>query len=107
MIEFYPLKRVTEKYADEIHSAVLRAVDSGWYLLGNEVKAFEREYADYIGTRNSVACANGLDALWLILRAYIELGVMEPGDEVLVPANTYIAYFILQIFIFNISLRYI
>ena len=91
MIEFYPLKRVTEKYADEIHSAVLRAVDSGWYLLGNEVKAFEREYADYIGTRNSVACANGLDALWLILRAYIELGVMEPGDEVLVPANTYIA----------------
>ena len=88
MIEFYPLKRVTEKYADEIHSAVLRAVDSGWYLLGNEVKAFEREYADYIGTRNCVACANGLDALWLILRAYIELGVMEPGDEVLVPANT-------------------
>lgn len=91
MIEFLPLKKVTEKYSDEIHRAVLRAVDSGWYLLGDEVKAFEREYADYIGTRNCVACANGLDALWLILRAYIEMGVMKPGDEVLVPANTYIA----------------
>lgn len=91
MIEFLPLKKVTEKYSDEIHLAVLDAVDSGWYLLGNEVSAFESEYADYIGTRNCVACANGLDALWLILRAYMEMGVMEPGDEVLVPANTYIA----------------
>lgn len=91
MIEFYPLKRVTEKYADEIHSAVLNTVDSGRYLLGCEVQAFEDEYAEYIGTRNCVACASGLDALWLILRAYIEMGVMEPGDEVLVPANTYIA----------------
>ena len=91
MIEFLPLGKITEKYSDEIHRAVLRAVDSGWYLLGSEVSAFEREYADYIGTRNCVGCANGLDALWLILRAYMELGVMEPGDEVLVPANTYIA----------------
>ena len=91
MIEFLPLKKVTEKYSDEIHRAVLRAVDSGWYLMGDEVETFEREYADYIGTRNCVACANGLDALWLILRAYIEMGVMKPGDEVLVPANTYIA----------------
>ena len=91
MIEFLPLKKVTERYSDEIHRAVLDAVDSGWYLLGNEVSAFEREYADYIGSRNCVACANGLDVLWLILHAYMEMGVMEPGDEVLVPANTYIA----------------
>lgn len=91
MIEFLPIKRVTEKYSDEIHRAVLDAVDSGWYLLGNEVSAFEREYAGYIGSRNCVACANGLDALWLILHAYMEMGAMEPGDEVLVPANTYIA----------------
>ena len=91
MIEFLPLKRITDRYSDEIHRAVLDAVDSGWYLLGNEVGAFEKEYAGYIGSRYCVACANGLDALWLILRAYIEMGVMEPGDEVLVPANTYIA----------------
>ena len=77
--------------ADFLHSWVLAAVDSGWYLLGDEVKAFESEYAEYIGSRNCIACANGLDALWLILRAYMEMGVMEPGDEVLVPANTYIA----------------
>ena len=91
MIEFLPLEKITEKYKDEIHRAVLDAVDSGRYLLGSQVDAFESEYADYIGTRNCVACANGLDALWLILRAYMEMGVMEPGDEVLVPANTYIA----------------
>ena len=91
MIEFLPLGKITEKYSDEIHAAVLRAVDSGRYLLGKEVSAFESDYADYIGVRNCVACANGLDALWLILRAYMEMGVMEPGDEVLVPANTYIA----------------
>ena len=91
MIEFLPLSKITEKYADEIHEAVLNTVDSGWYLLGSEVKAFEKEYAAYIDSHNCVACANGLDALWLILRAYMEMGVMEPGDEVLVPANTYIA----------------
>lgn len=91
MIDFLPLGKITGKYSDEIHNAVLGTVDSGWYLLGNEVKAFESEYAEYIGSRNCIACANGLDALWLILRAYMEMGVMEPGDEVLVPANTYIA----------------
>ncbi|MBO6077180.1 MAG: DegT/DnrJ/EryC1/StrS family aminotransferase [Bacteroidaceae bacterium] len=91
MIDFLPLGKITGKYSDEIHNAVLAAVDSGWYLLGDEVKAFESEYAEYIGSRNCIACANGLDALWLILRAYMEMGVMEPGDEVLVPANTYIA----------------
>lgn len=91
MIEFQPLKRITDRYSDEIRRAVLDTVDSGWYLLGNQVSTFEAEYADYTGSRNCVACANGLDALWLILHAYMEMGVMEPGDEVLVPANTYIA----------------
>ena len=91
MIDFLPLGKITGKYSDEIHEAVLRAVDSGRYLLGDEVRAFEREYAGYIGSHQCVACGNGLDALWLILRAYIEMGVMKPGYEVLVPANTYIA----------------
>lgn len=91
MIEFLPLEKITGKYADEIHEAVLRVVDSGRYLGGSEVNAFESEYSGYIGVRNCVACANGLDALWLILRAYIEMGVMSPGDEVIVPANTFIA----------------
>ena len=91
MIEFLPLGKVTGRYSDEIHEAVLRVVDSGRYLGGGEVSAFEAEYAGYIGVHNCVACANGLDALWLILRAYMEMGVMAPGDEILVPANTFIA----------------
>ena len=91
MIDFLPLGKVTGRYSDEIHEAVLRVTDSGRYLGGGEVSAFENEYAEYISVRNCVTCANGLDALWLILRAYIEMGVMSPGDEVLVPANTFIA----------------
>lgn len=91
MIDFLSLKSVTSLYADEIHEAVLRVVDSGWYLQGKENEAFETEYASYIGTDYCIGCGNGLDALTLILRAYMEMGVMQPGDEVLVPANTYIA----------------
>lgn len=91
MIEFLSLKSVTAKYADEIHAAVRRVVDSGWYLQGAENEAFEKEYAGYTGTKFAVGCANGLDALTLILRAYKELGVLQNGDEVMVPANTYIA----------------
>ena len=90
-IPFLSLKDVTAKYADEIHEAVLRVVDSGWYLQGKENEQFEKHYADYIGTKHCIGCANGLDALIWIFRAYIELGVMQPGDEVIVPANTYIA----------------
>ena len=90
-IPFLSLKDVTAKYADEIHEAVLRVVDSGWYLQGKENEEFEKHYAEYIGTKHCIACANGLDALIWIFRAYIELGVMKPGDEVIVPANTYIA----------------
>ncbi|MBO4603332.1 MAG: DegT/DnrJ/EryC1/StrS family aminotransferase [Salinivirgaceae bacterium] len=90
-IPFLSLKSITEKYSDEINAAVLRVVNSGWYLQGNENKSFEENYAKYIGTEHCVGCANGLDALIWILRAYKELGVMQDGDEVIVPANTYIA----------------
>ena len=90
-IPFLSLKDVTAKYADEIHEAVKRVVDSGWYLQGKENELFEQHYAEYIGTKHCIGCANGLDALIWIFRAYIELGVMQPGDEVIVPANTYIA----------------
>ncbi len=90
-VPFLSLKDVTEKYKDEIHSAASRVIDSGWYLQGEENARFEKDYAAYIGTRFCVGCANGLDALVWIFRAYIELGVMKPGDEVIVPANTYIA----------------
>lgn len=91
MIKFLDLQKITKKYETELHEAVLRVVDSGWYLQGNESRIFEENYANYIGTRYSIGVANGLDALRLILRAYIELGVMSPGDEVIVPANTFIA----------------
>lgn len=90
-IPFLSLKDVTANYSDEIHEAVKRVVDSGWYLQGEENERFEQHYAEYIGTKCCVGCANGLDALIWIFRAYIELGMMKPGDEVIVPANTYIA----------------
>lgn len=90
-VDFLSLKKVTEKYAAEIHEAVDRVVDSGWYLQGKENKRFETNYAAYIGTDHAVGCGNGLDALIWIFRAYMEMGIMKPGDEVLVPANTYIA----------------
>jgi dTDP-4-amino-4,6-dideoxygalactose transaminase len=91
MIKFLDLQKITQKYSDEIHEAVRRVIDSGWYLQGIENETFEREYADYIGSKHCVGVANGLDALIWIYRAYIELGFMHPGDEVIVPANTYIA----------------
>lgn len=90
-VPFLSLKDVTDKYRDEIHEAALRVIDSGWYLQGKENEKFESDYANYIGTKYCVGCANGLDALIWIFRAYIELGVMQKGDEVIVPANTYIA----------------
>ena len=90
-IPFLSLKDVTAKYSAEIHEAVKRVVDSGWYLQGNENERFEKNYSNYIGSKYTIGCANGLDALIWILRGYIELGVMKPGDEVIVPANTYIA----------------
>lgn len=78
-------------HGDEIREAARRVIDSGWYLQGKENEQFEKHYAEYIGSEFAIGCANGLDALIWIWRAYIELGVMQPGDEVILPANTYIA----------------
>lgn len=91
MIKYLDLKLVTAQHSSEISEAVQRVVDSGWYLQGTENKAFCEEFASFIGTTHCVGCGNGLDALTLILRAYKEMGVMQDGDEVIVPANTYIA----------------
>lgn len=91
MIDYLPLKRITAMHGDEIHETIRRIVDSGWYLRGEATARFEEEYARYIGTKYCIGVANGLDALTLLVRAYIEIGVLEEGDEVIVPANTYIA----------------
>jgi len=90
-IPFLSLKDVTALHGEEINAAVNRVVNSGWYLQGEENKRFEENYANFIGSKYCVGCANGLDSLIWIFRAYIEMGVMQPGDEVIVPANTYIA----------------
>ena len=90
-VPFLSLHDVTAMHGDEIREAARRVIDSGWYLQGKENELFEQHYADYIGTKYCIGCANGLDALIWIFRAYIELGVMQSGDEVIVPANTYIA----------------
>ena len=90
-IPFLSLKDVTALHGAEINEAVNRVVNGGWYLQGQENERFEENFAKYIGTKYCIGCANGLDALIWIFRAYIELGVMQPGDEVIVPANTYIA----------------
>ena len=91
MIHFLSLHDVTALHGAEINEAVSRVVNGGWYLQGKENERFEADYARFIGTKYCVGCANGLDALIWIFRAYIEMGVMQPGDEVIVPANTYIA----------------
>lgn len=91
MIKFLDLQKITAKYKTEIQEAVNRVIDSGWFLQGVENEKFEEEYSNYIGTTHCIGVANGLDALIWILRAYLELGVMKEGDEVIVPANTYIA----------------
>ena len=85
------LKDITVKYKEELHEAVLRVTDSGWYLQGNENKQFEEHYAQYIGIKHCIGVANGLQALELMIRAYKELGQFNDGDEIIVPANTYIA----------------
>ena len=90
-IPFLSLKDVTALHGTEINEAINRVVNGGWYLQGKENEKFEANYSKFIGTKYCIGCANGLDALIWIFRAYIELGVMQPGDEVIVPANTYIA----------------
>ncbi|NRA16455.1 MAG: DegT/DnrJ/EryC1/StrS family aminotransferase [Oceanospirillaceae bacterium] len=91
MIPFLDLKSINTQYREELIAACTRVIDSGWYILGNEVKEFEKEFAEYCETKYCLGVASGLDGLILIMRAYIEQSDMKPGDEVIVPANTYIA----------------
>jgi dTDP-4-amino-4,6-dideoxygalactose transaminase len=91
MIKFLDLQKINAQYAEELKEVAAQVIDSGWYLLGDHVSKFESNLQDYQGGGHAIAVANGLDALRLILKAYIELGFMEEGDEVIVPANTYIA----------------
>ena len=90
-IPYLSLKRITDMHAEEIQQAVSDAVDSGWYLQGERIARFEQEYAEYTGAKYCVSCANGLDALTMMILAYKEMGYLKDGDEVIVPANTYIA----------------
>ncbi len=91
MIQFLDIKNINLKHQTEIEASLLKTFQSGWYLLGNEVLEFEKNLASYIGTRNAIGVANGLDALRLIIKAYIEIGFFEKNDEIIVPSNTYIA----------------
>ncbi len=91
MIKFLDLQAINQSFEPSLSQAVQRVVNSGWYLLGEETKQFEKEYAAYCGAKHCIGVANGLDALRLILKAWMELGFMKEGDEIIVPANTYIA----------------
>ncbi|MEG2567804.1 MAG: DegT/DnrJ/EryC1/StrS family aminotransferase [Acinetobacter sp.] len=91
MIEFLSLKAVNAQYQQELKDACARVIDSGWYIMGNELTQFETEFAAYCGVKHTIGVANGLDALILVLRAWKELGKLKAGDEVIVQANTYIA----------------
>ncbi|MCP1298566.1 DegT/DnrJ/EryC1/StrS family aminotransferase [Chryseobacterium sp. S0630] len=91
MIKFLDLQMVNLQYKNEIEAKLLEVFRSGWYLMGSQLANFEKNLSDYIGAKHAIGVANGLDALRLILRAYIELGVMDIGDEIIVPSNTYIA----------------
>jgi dTDP-4-amino-4,6-dideoxygalactose transaminase len=93
-VPFLCLRDVNARYADELKAAAARVIDSGWYVLGQELGAFEGEFADYCGAAHAVGVGNGLDALSLILRGYKELGALRDGDEVIVPAHTFIATFL-------------
>lgn len=91
MVKFLDLQKINSQYKDELKKVASEVIDSGWYLLGNKTSMFESDLSSYIGAKYAIACANGLDALRLIFRAYIEMGIIKEGDEVIVPANTYIA----------------
>jgi dTDP-4-amino-4,6-dideoxygalactose transaminase len=91
MIKFLDLQKINAQYETELKKVAAEVIDSGWYLLGERVKQFETELTTFQGGANTIAVANGLDALRLIFKAYIEMGIMQKGDEIIVPANTYIA----------------
>lgn len=91
MIKFLDLQKINAQYATELKQVASEVIDKGWFLIGDRLSSFETKLANYIGAKNAIGVANGLDALRLILKAYIDLGIMNEGDEVIVPANTYIA----------------
>lgn len=91
MIKFLDLQKINSQYAIELKQVASEVIDSGWYLLGERIKLFEINLANYIGVKHAIGVANGLDALRLILKAYIEMGIIQEGDEIIVPANTFIA----------------
>lgn len=88
---FFDLKKINERYADKLKLAAAQVIDRGWYINGESVTRFEKELSDFIGCKYAVGTGNGLDALRLVFKAYIEMGIMAQGDEVILPANTYIA----------------
>ena len=90
-ITFLDLQKINAQYAAELKQAASDVIDSGWFLMGNKLTSFENKLAEYIGAAHAIGVANGLDALRLILKAYMDMGIMAQGDEVIVPANTYIA----------------
>ena len=91
MIKFLDIGKINAQYENELKEAANRVIDSGWYILGKEVDSFEKNLSNYIQAKHTIATSNGLDALRIILRSYIEIGIMSPGDEIIVPANTFIA----------------
>ncbi|MFV8359270.1 DegT/DnrJ/EryC1/StrS family aminotransferase [Flavobacterium sp. LS1P3] len=91
MIPFLDLKKINEPYETAFQEKMKSVLDNGWYILGNEVKEFESSFAKYCGAKYCIGTGNGLDALVLIFKGYIQLGKLQKGDEVIVPANTYIA----------------
>ncbi|RQO65695.1 aminotransferase [Pedobacter sp. KBW01] len=91
MIKFLDLYKINQVHKEELLDAFSRVLDSGWYIMGNELKTFEKEFAAYCGVKHAIGVANGLDALILIIRAYKEMSIFKDGDEIIVPANTYIA----------------
>jgi dTDP-4-amino-4,6-dideoxygalactose transaminase len=91
MIKFFDLKQLNQSYEEAFHQKLQNVFDKGWYILGNEVQTFESNFAHFCGTKHCIGVGNGLDALLLILKGYIQLGTIKKGDEIIVPANTYIA----------------
>lgn len=91
MIPFLDLKKINSYYSEELKKACSRVIDSGWYITGKELIEFEKRFAEFTGTRFCIGVANGLDALALVLRAWKEMGLINEGDEIIVPSNTYIA----------------
>jgi len=91
MIKFFDLKQLNQSYEEAFHQKLQNVFEKGWYILGNELQTFESNFAQFCGTKHCIGVGNGLDALLLILKGYIQLGTIKKGDEIIVPANTYIA----------------